>query len=820
MKGIKKLLTLLCALAPLAACQDDLYTGTTGGPTEGTVDIYLSGTDMPRIVTRADDDTDNRVDHVVLFAFAADGTLLNTPAQQSVHPVANPATDEPDYYFRAYLPKAWATLYAVCNYDNPKGLTNVTNEDALKAYSTEITSAEDAFKGVYVMTGSLAANGVQQGGKIIIPLTRTVSRHTFRIVFDPENADDDFKLSSVSLVDVPARNYLTAHGTAEANDAQDAAYTADTKHYLGTDPGDIESLDQATDTELLEAEATTDALGHPLYTATAHLYDNRRGGLTKNEVDTKLSISAYPEDEKPRIRQLFKRALALGQAPYDESDKKEHATCLVIEGLYDRPDGSGDDAKVRYFVYLGKDNFGNFDVERNTDYTYEITIRACDDIDTRVSTHNLDNISFDVSKKDQPFDAHFNVREALLYASNPWEVYVEDPDQHPWLEISTSPAYHSQALGAKGSNECAQFRLTGNAGLQYIYIHTDEYVPARNFTPGQGTNDNYGNPLYDLSNTLEPRTGVIVARCGEAEQRFTVVQYPAQLVKMEEPGAWDVSEAKPRPVLRYFFVERITEEKYKDWGFRGFWNLTLDNLISTGNYDGLSNTRKEYVSAIWGDKDSDSFKARTQSKSNGGMLATPDPAPLELDGAQDAAYWGDADEETDGFQPQEPAIFNLSTTFALGYALAKNRDRNNNGRIDYDEILWYLPARRQLEAIHEAMSQQKLYGPNTGTDADGNGIPDDTAPLSLEGNYWSSTPSVSDKYGITPGRAYYYDMSGGKHAIGLRDQSYGVIVCRDADGWMGPETGGARATWTTTRTGRTTSITCRGNEELKMKNEE
>ena len=34
MKGIKKLLTLLCALAPLAACQDDLYTGTTGGPTE------------------------------------------------------------------------------------------------------------------------------------------------------------------------------------------------------------------------------------------------------------------------------------------------------------------------------------------------------------------------------------------------------------------------------------------------------------------------------------------------------------------------------------------------------------------------------------------------------------------------------------------------------------------------------------------------------------------------------------------------------------------------------------------------------------------
>lgn len=775
MKGIKKLLTLLCALAPLAACQDDLYTGTTGGPTEGTVDIYLSGTDMPRIVTRADDDTDNRVDHVVLFAFDADGTLLNTPAQQSVHPVANQTADgQPDYYFRAYLPKAWATLYAVCNYDDPEGLTDdVKSEDDLNGFATKITSAEDAFKGVYVMTGSLAANGVQQGGKIIIPLTRTVSRHTFRIVFDPENADDDFKLSSVSLVDVPARNYLTAHGTAEANNAQDAAYTGNTSdnYYLGTEEAPV----------LLEFARGEKA---DTYVATTHLFDNRRGAMTAKDVDTKLSISAYPEDEKPRIRQLFKRALAQGQSPYKTEDAHPHATCLAIDGLYDG--GDMNSFEVRYYIYLGKDNFGDFNVERNTDYTYEITIRACDDIDTRVTANPVGDIEFNVSKADQPFDAHFNVREALLYSSTNWTVYVKDPDQHPWLEVSTSPAYRSQALGATG-NDWAQFRLTGGRGLQYLYIHTDEYVPSCKNADGSFNTGNNAN--------LKPRTGEIIFLYGrqteqdaiEKGQVYTVTQYPAQLLSVT---AWDINQAKN--VTRYFYVERITEEKYKDWGFRGYWNLTLDNLISTGNYDGLSNTRKEYVSAIWGDKDSDSFKARTQSISNGGMLATPDPAPLELDGAQDAAYWGDADEETDGFQPQEPAIFNLSTTFALGYALAKNRDRNNNGRIDYDEILWYLPARRQLEAIKDALDENTLYGPNTGTDANGDGIPDTPAPLSLEGNYWSSTPSVSDKYGITPGRAYYYDMSGDKHAIGLRDQSYGVIVCRDADGWMGPETGGGQ----------------------------
>lgn len=767
MKGIKKLLTLLCALAPLAACQDDLYTGTTGGPTEGTVDIYLSGTDMPRIVTRADDDTDNRVDHVVLFAFAANGTLLNTPAQQNVHPVANQAAD---YYFRAYLPKTWATLYAVCNYDDPEGLTNVTNEDALKAYYTEITSAEDAFKGVYVMTGSLARTD-NTGDKIIIPLTRTVSRHTFRIVFNPENAGDDFKLSSVSLIDVPARNYLTAHGTAEANDAQDAAYTGNTSdnYYLGTE--DAPAL-----LEFARGEKTN------TYVATTHLYDNRRGALTADDVDKKLGITGYPDDEKRRIRQLFKRALAQGQSPYTTEDAHPHATCLAIDGLYDG--GNMNSFEVRYYIYLGKDNFGDFNVERNTDYTYEITIRACDDIDTRVTANPVGDIEFNVSKADQPFDAHFNVREALLYSSTGWTVYVKDPDQHPWLEVSTSPAYQSQELGA-ADNDRAQFRLKGGRGLQYLYIHTDEYVPSCKNADGSFNTTGNGS--------LQPRTGeIIFLYDGQTEQDaiekgqvYTVTQYPAQLLSVT---AWDISQAKN--VTRYFFVERITEEKYKDWGFRGFWNLTLDNLISTGNYDGLSNTRKEYVSAIWGDKESNSFKARTQSESNGGMLATPDPAPLELDGAQDAAYWGDADEETDGFQPQEPAIFNLSTTFALGYALGKNRDRNNNGRIDYDEILWYLPARLQLKAIHDAIQAQQLYGLNT--DTDGDGIAETTTPLSLEGNYWSSTPSVSDKYGITPGRAYYYDMSGGKHAIGLRDQSYGVIVCRDADGWMGPETGGGQ----------------------------
>ncbi|HIZ32028.1 MAG TPA: DUF4906 domain-containing protein [Candidatus Bacteroides merdigallinarum] len=801
---MKKILTLLCALATLAACQDDLAPDNgTGATAEGLTDIYLAQTGMPVIVTRngeAATTDDNRVESVILFVFNEQGALLNTPVQQSVTQVAAPSgVAEADknhtfYRFRAYLPKEKHSLHAVCNYDADEASTLIesisgehtsdTDLDALKAATLQISSVDEAYKGVYLMEGSTS----ELKGTITIPVKRVVSRHTFTVTFAPEKEGDQFKLSSMSLFNVPAQSklvqdeyvYETHHTQNWENDAVyfqgNSAQTPTTipaDYYLGTDPGDYPEKagndDFVSGTEMLDVTQGTDQLKHETYTATAHLFENRRGGLSAEEVHTALQLTDYPEDERERIRQLFKRDLATNHSSVyrDKDDYYPCATCLVIEGIYDRAGENSFTSKVRYFVYLGRDNFGDFNVERNTDYRYEITISAADEIDTRIATKNLDQLDFSVSKQDRPFDAHYNVREALIYASNAWEVYVENPDETPWLEVSTSPVYHARALGASQEGDdngraYAQFRLTGSESLKYIYIHTDEYVPHRELAEATLT----------ANGQLKPRTGTIVAKCGTVEKRFTVTQYPAQLVSVQENNIAGMGTGQ----TRYFFVERITEEKYKDWGFRGFWNLTLDNLISTGYYDGLSNTRKEYVSAFWGDKDSDSFDYRTKQIN--------DPAPLELDGAQDAAYWQAYNEDGDFIQPEGNAIFNLSTSFALGYALAKNRDRNGNGRIDYNEILWYLPARKQLQAIAKAINSKQLYG--TDTDDVGNML-----PLTLDGSYWSSTPSVSDKYGITTGRAYYVKMDAeGSEAIGLRDQSFNVIVCRDAeDVWYGPETG-------------------------------
>ena len=731
---MKKILLLFFISLVWTSCQDDIGLSTSGGDVaEGMVDIYLSQPDATAITTRAGEDAaENRIENVVLFVFDDKGVLLNTPVQQSVT-VADGNHDLPTYKVRTYLPSNKSSLYAVCNYDEADGLiAKVNSVDALKDYVVEIESVEDAFKGVYVMEGY--TNDFQKES-ITVPVTRIASHHAFTIYFDPENEDDQFKLVNLSVFNVPKKTKLLKDENYRCGENEVGCIAA------GTDAASAEAdyLGKDTDTEGdagTEAESSgrididfskSTGVGLPdKYTAELNVFDNRRGRTEDATIDEALGLTAgYSDEDKAAIRQIFKKDLANGVGSFTNTPSRPYATCMVIEGIYE-DDANNVSYDVKYYIYLGHNNYSDFNVVRNHKYNYTITIKACDVIDTRVDADAIASISFKVSKQSQPFDAHYNAREALLYCTTGWKVYVKNPDQTPWLEVSTSPVYKPRKLGDSGAdNTYAQFSLSGGAGMQYIYIHTDEYVPDIDSPDGN-------------SGKNKERSGTIVCESadGTAKTEFTVTQVPAQLVKVT---SWDIDN--PGTVDKMFFVERIEEERYKDWGFRGYWSLAMDNLISTGDYDGMVNTQKQYVMAYWGDKDSETFKDIPN-------------APWTFDGRQNAFY-----------REQGEPMSSLSTTFALGYALSKNRDIDGSGLIDYDEIRWYLPAMDQLMAIYEAIYNTK------------------TLDLELEGKtYWSSTPSVSDRDGITPGRAYYVDMEEGKGkiAIGLRSQSMGVIVCRDA----------------------------------------
>lgn len=118
----------------------------------------------------------------------------------------------------------------------------------------------------------------------------------------------------------------------------------------------------------------------------------------------------------------------------------------------------------------------------------------------------------------------------------------------------------------------------------------------------------------------------------------------------------------------------------------------------------------------------------------------------------------------------------------------RNRDRNGNGKIDYNEILWYLPAYTELQAIAGHINGGSKHYPERYE-----------GRVKVDWNFesytfFSSTPSGNDPVGITSGLSWSVLFSpntkkNGKAKPDLRARFYNVICARRYKGWRGPDTG-------------------------------
>ena len=258
--------------------------------------------------------------------------------------------------------------------------------------------------------------------------------------------------------------------------------------------------------------------------------------------------------------------------------------------------------------------------------------------------------------------------------------------------------------------------------LRNIYIHTDEYIP------------DLKDPMKN--NAQAVRSGRIAYRKkGDSKiQYVTVRQYPAQLAVLHIK--YDVHTMKE--VRDTFYIERILEKKHMSWGFEKYWSFITDDLIASGRWDGLSNTRKLYQVAVDGDK------------------------------------WG-----VKPAYPSDKYPNGIPENEALGYMLGKNRDRDGDEKVGYDEIMWYIPALKELELLYDALND---------------------GYLNFESNddiFHCSTPSSADPDGVTVGFSYYVKMNNGKYGIGQRDRKYNVIGLRRKNNeWSGPDAGNANFTVT------------------------
>ena len=162
-----------------------------------------------------------------------------------------------------------------------------------------------------------------------------------------------------------------------------------------------------------------------------------------------------PEDLS--LRQRFKPLLPEGQ----------DATYVTIKGKFF--DHQQHEFDVTYNVYLGEDNYGNFDTERNSEYFHYVTIRGIlnsDDqvnygegempvsIDHRVDIERVDPIIINL-RRETLLDSHFEVRPLRIRKNPAYTgdlskakvkvevVYAKQPDQK-WIGLERSFGNGSQ----------------------------------------------------------------------------------------------------------------------------------------------------------------------------------------------------------------------------------------------------------------------------------------------------------------------------------------------------------------------------------------
>lgn len=267
-----------------------------------------------------------------------------------------------------------------------------------------------------------------------IPMRSLYAKFTFTISVDSEqeiigNPAPRFDLSSYRVVNAAKTVFLERSLNEDNNGTGYGDVASSEIHNVATEGLYAQGATKAT-FFLYVPERTFDPDVIPLNT---YVYDfGENGGEC-------VGYSNIP-DEMKKYAQRFKPELAEGL----------NATHVEINGTF--TDHQKHIYNVTYKIYLGADNYGNFDIIRNTHYNNFITIKGIDNSDDESANYDPDNlpdgaiapISIDhrVSierttplvvglRRETLLDAHIEVRPLRLHLSG------GDPDTNPTSAIVT-----------------------------------------------------------------------------------------------------------------------------------------------------------------------------------------------------------------------------------------------------------------------------------------------------------------------------------------------------------------------------------------------
>lgn len=384
----------------------------------------------------------------------------------------------------------------------------------------------------------------------------------------------------------------------------------------------------------------------------------------------------------------------------------QQATYVTIKGKYrDHQEHYHD---VHYDIYLGADNYGDFNIKRNGQYINKLTIKGITSsadqalspdaisIDHRVNVERSTPLIISLRRETQ-LDAHYEVRPLRLRmagdevpagAKVTVEVLNEDgttTNRPAWVRLEKSGTSNNHITSGVSAGKRKYFTtnlvtstLAGNTTLTF---NTNELSPTANATAWIYVDENTNASTVHDTRSATIRVTYYEGNDKKDEKDYVVCQYNMHQIK---------GEANPNPYYIECYEEYLynydSEEPYGQIKEEGMpWGLDDVQLSKTHNSFVINETNSDWTRYVNNNSllKYDFYTTKHDKESTNG-------ATYRTYGGQ--AFTSEIYTNSNG----EVAILTMEEQAkgAVEYCYNRNK-RNSNGTVA--KVEWYLPSADELE---------------------------------------------------------------------------------------------------------------------------
>lgn len=733
------------ALASVFACAKEVGPGYEEGLPVTSIKMSISapGQDKIDISTKATEAVESAVEQIAIFFYKANDaeampivseitpTFKSNEGSNYKYDIVIPATDLEEMRSGKWY------MYVVANYGkgffpvDVNALKGLTREQFLDYCITKQNNALDILETSVLMSGKYCPAGktyeqcdgsldIKPGENIldgIIRLRRSVAKITFQFVNGSHTiagttttAHVTFKPESYGLYE-----YSRSCTLMERDWKDDIAYKGD------LNVSEENRFHNGSDFPIVGSQF---AFYMPENAQTKNVKGNPTGGWTYFNREERNSDGV--ENSTQEQYNTFKYA-------------PKHGTFVAVKGTISIPEEnySGD---VTYYIHLGnfKNFAGDFTVRRNYHYTYTITVNGVDKIIAEAKAEDGSEIQPGAEGNiTHTTDAYLDVRLDSHYETVLLKVEA-NVDAGTYAIRVNSP--YSKNVMVKSTDSAADFDAK-KKNLDYGWIRFGKPAANKGYISYPGAGEDKTTDIFGLITDLQNKTEKYWLKSTYTEPgQTTAKEYYYTIAYVNEyyyEDKMNAVGADKTAVLKQFinaddrtmsvilgpnvFESKDGHSTYTDLthGFfnisqrsiKTFYDLSVDNPFGIEQIEETAATSDYKIDYSWSNRNN---YDKDKSDTDNGYLNIPDRF------TSGSSSWNSY-VSNDFYQSVA-----LSNNYAVYQCLSRNRDENGNGKIDADEMKWYLPAVNQCTYYWFGM----------------NSLPEDARielPKRDVNNYWTST---------------------------------------------------------------------------------